>query len=45
MKHLISKFQKSDFLEKFGMLFFAFFIIPCCVALLIEVFTNGSNML
>ena len=41
----LAKFNQVDSVNKAGILFVVFFIVPCIIALAIEVLNNGSNML
>lgn len=45
MKTLINKFTKLDIVEKVGTIVLAVMVIPAAVGVLIDVITNGSNLL
>lgn len=45
MKTLINKFVKLDIVEKIGTIILAVIVLPAAVGVLIDVISNGSNML
>ena len=45
MKKLATEFSKLDGLYKGGVVFVLVFIIPCLIAVSINLFKNGSNLL
>ncbi len=45
MKTLINKFTKLDIVEKVGTIVLAIMVIPAAVGVLVDVITNGSNLL
>ena len=45
MKTLTNKFTKLDIVEKIGTFVLAIIVIPAAVGGLIDVISNGSNML
>lgn len=45
MKTLINKFTKLDIVEKVGTIVLAVMVIPAAVGVLVDVITNGSNLL
>tara|TARA_B110000908_G_C9919349_1_gene298932 strand:- start:168 stop:305 length:138 start_codon:yes stop_codon:yes gene_type:complete len=44
MKNLISTFKELDIIDKIGIAFLAFFIVPCLIGVLINVLEKGSNL-
>lgn len=45
MKTLTNKFRKLDIVEKIGTIVLVVMVVPAAIGVLVDVITNGSNLL